>query len=162
MRQSLQYHFPEDHKGEEQCQIIERSLCLDLLCCSLAGLLTCCSAKSDLQVLDLSGSSTDSRASGFGRVQISTFCVRHNLIAAGGFAGELIVADARQDSLVCRYLFPFLLGFRKLSPRAISDCALLYAGQVFLLEHASLQNSHWTVSGYSHFNVHDCCHVWFI
>lgn len=53
-------------------------------------------------MLDLSGEGTDSRESGFGRVQISTFCVRHDLVATGGFAGELIVANLRQKGLKCR------------------------------------------------------------
>ncbi|KAK9904808.1 hypothetical protein WJX75_002913 [Coccomyxa subellipsoidea] len=58
-------------------------------------------ARKSTKVLDLSGASTDSRLSGLGRVQISTFCVRHDLMAAGGFAGELIVANLKKTGLQC-------------------------------------------------------------
>lgn len=49
------------------------------------------------QVLDLSGGALEERASGrearLGHVKISTSCVRGNLVAAGGFNGELAVAN---------------------------------------------------------------------
>ncbi|BDA49641.1 Uncharacterized WD repeat-containing protein C2A9.03 [Coccomyxa sp. Obi] len=58
-------------------------------------------ARRATKVLDLSGASTDSRTPGFGRVQISTFCVRHDLVAVGGFAGELIIANLKKKGLMC-------------------------------------------------------------
>ena len=49
------------------------------------------------QVLDLSGGALEERANGrearLGHVKISTSCVRGNLVAAGGFNGELAVAN---------------------------------------------------------------------
>jgi hypothetical protein len=75
----------------------------------LVYLLSLCSMVA--KVLDLSGASTDSRLSGLGRVQISTFCVRHDLMAAGGFAGELIVANLKKTGLQCRCLLTHTLSF---------------------------------------------------
>jgi hypothetical protein len=49
-----------------------------------------------------------SRSTNFPRVQISTTCVRDGLIAAGGFAGELVVLDVRTGKY-----FPFTT-FRRL------------------------------------------------
>ncbi|CAL5224705.1 g7433 [Coccomyxa viridis] len=36
-----------------------------------------------------------------GRAQISTFCARHDLLAAGGFAGELDVVHSHRPGLLC-------------------------------------------------------------
>ncbi len=48
-------------------------------------------------MLDLSGGALEERANGrearLGHVKISTSCVRGNLVAAGGFNGELAVAN---------------------------------------------------------------------
>ena len=55
-----------------------------------------------MQVLDLSGPGLHSRGTGFGQVQVSTFCVEHGLLAVGGFVGELIVADTRTGALLHR------------------------------------------------------------
>ena len=46
------------------------------------------------QVMDLSAASISEGPKGlFGRVQISTSCVRDNLVAAGGFRGELAITN---------------------------------------------------------------------
>ncbi|KAK9804828.1 hypothetical protein WJX72_007603 [[Myrmecia] bisecta] len=50
------------------------------------------------KVLDLSGETQSARAPGLGRVQISTLCVRHHLVAAGGFQGELVVKNLRNKA----------------------------------------------------------------
>lgn len=58
-----------------------------------------------LQVMDLSGApSSSSRlfAPGLGRVVVSTLCVRDNLIAAGGFNGDLVIRNTNQQDPVCR------------------------------------------------------------
>ena len=58
-----------------------------------------------MQVLDLSSGGEHSRATGFGRVQISTFCVGQGLLAVGGFTGELIIADVHTGRLLSRCCF---------------------------------------------------------
>lgn len=45
-----------------------------------------------LQVVDLAGGPAG-RAPNVGRVQISTMCVHEDLVAAGGFHGELVVKN---------------------------------------------------------------------
>ena len=52
-------------------------------------------AESMWQVMDLSGARTieGHDKSLLGRVQVSTSCVRGNLVAAGGFKGELAVTN---------------------------------------------------------------------
>ena len=42
------------------------------------------------KVLDLSGGSS------LGRVQVSTMCLKHRLLAAGGFSGELVLQSLAQ------------------------------------------------------------------
>lgn len=58
-----------------------------------------------LQVMDLSGGSRRSFAPGLGRVVVSTLCVQDNLIAAGGFNGDLVIRNTSQQEPVCRYAF---------------------------------------------------------
>lgn len=56
-----------------------------------------------LQVMDLSGApSSRSFAPGLGRVVVSTLCVKDNLIAAGGFNGDLVIRNTNQLEPVCR------------------------------------------------------------
>ncbi len=43
------------------------------------------------QVMDLSGSGS------LGRVLVSTLCLKHRLLAAGGFSGELVVQSLSED-----------------------------------------------------------------
>ena len=59
------------------------------------------------QVLDCnslpgSGGQLSAPVGANGRAQISTFCARHDLIAAGGFAGELDVTHIHRPGLLCR------------------------------------------------------------
>lgn len=58
-----------------------------------------------LQVMDLSGGSRRSFAPGLGRVVVSTLCVQDNLIAAGGFNGDLVIRNTSQQEPVCRCAF---------------------------------------------------------
>lgn len=53
-------------------------------------------------MLDLSGPGPHSKGTGFGQVQVSTFCVEQGLLAVGGFVGELILADACTGALLHR------------------------------------------------------------
>ena len=53
--------------------------------------------------MDLSGAtSSRSFAPGLGRVVVSTLCVKDNLIAAGGFNGDLVIRNTNQLEPVCR------------------------------------------------------------
>ena len=89
-----------------------------------ACILTAAGAK---QVLDCSSLAGESGAMGAnGRAQISTFCARHNLLAAGGFAGELDVAHIHRPGLLCRWpcwrdrlclLHANMCGRRRLAPQ---------------------------------------------
>ena len=56
-----------------------------------------------VQVMDLSGGSRRSFAPGLGRVVVSTLCVQDNLIAAGGFNGDLVIKNSSQQEPVCRF-----------------------------------------------------------
>ena len=56
-----------------------------------------------VQVMDLSGGPRRSFAPGLGRVVVSTLCVQDNLIAAGGFNGDLVIRNTSQQEPVCRY-----------------------------------------------------------
>ncbi len=60
-------------------------------------------ASAAIQVLDCNSLPGESGPVGAnGRAQISTFCARHDLIAAGGFAGELDVVHIHRPGLLCR------------------------------------------------------------
>lgn len=52
--------------------------------------------------MDLSGGSSRSFAPGLGRVVVSTLCVQDNLVAAGGFNGDLVIRNTSQQEPVCR------------------------------------------------------------
>ena len=56
-----------------------------------------------VQVMDLSGGLRRSFAPGLGRVVVSTLCVQDNLIAAGGFNGDLVIRNTSQQEPVCRF-----------------------------------------------------------
>ncbi|DBB18543.1 hypothetical protein WJX82_001381 [Trebouxia sp. C0006] len=53
------------------------------------------------EVMDLSGGSSRSFAPGLGRVVVSTLCVQDNLVAAGGFNGDLVIRNTSQQEPVC-------------------------------------------------------------
>ena len=55
-----------------------------------------------MQVMDLSGGSSRSFAPGLGKVVVSTVCVQDNLVAAGGFSGDLVIKNTSQQDPVCR------------------------------------------------------------
>ena len=60
---------------------------------------------STAQVLDCSSPPEDSSPmSPNGRSQVSTFCARHDLVAAGGFGGELDVINIHRPGILCRWL----------------------------------------------------------
>ena len=60
---------------------------------------------STAQVLDCSSLPEDnSPMSPNGRSQVSTFCARHDLVAAGGFGGELDVINIHRPGILCRWL----------------------------------------------------------
>ena len=61
--------------------------------------------------MDLSGGSRRSFAPGLGRVVVSTLCVQDNLIAAGGFNGDLVIRNTSQQEPVCRFAVYFSLPF---------------------------------------------------
>ena len=52
--------------------------------------------------MDLSGGSSRSFAPGLERVVVSTLCVQDNLVAAGGFNGDLVIRNTSQQEPVCR------------------------------------------------------------
>lgn len=60
-------------------------------------------AKQTTKVLNLAGPPRGERVPGIGRVQVSTMSVNHDIVAAGGFSGELVVK--RLDSQPGEYMF---------------------------------------------------------
>ena len=57
--------------------------------------------------MDLSGGSRSSFAPGLGKVVVSTVCVQDNLIAAGGFSGDLVIKNTSQQDPVFRCVWRF-------------------------------------------------------
>ena len=56
-----------------------------------------------MQVLDCSSLPGQTAPMGpNGRAQITTFCAKHDLIAAGGLGGELDVAHIHRPGVLCR------------------------------------------------------------
>ena len=86
-----------------------------------------------VQVMDLSGGPRRSFAPGLGRVVVSTLCVQDNLIAAGGFNGDLVIRNTSQQEPVCRFAVhsPCLL--------PVPDSTLVQSGAVTLdLQHLTM------------------------
>ena len=72
--------------------------------------------------MDLSGGARRSFAPGLGRVVVSTLCVQDNLIAAGGFNGDLVIRNTSQQEPVCRF------AVRCLCPLTVPDSTMRSAG----------------------------------